>query len=113
MAHVHFTGMTLFGRKTRRLGRLLPDGFLQFLGGAESHLLARLDLDGLARGGVAADAVGALADLEDARRCGYARPFQVLGDRGHQVGQDGFGLLLGQLLLLGDGRGEVLEGDGG
>src|ERR1700733_8122549 len=67
--------MTLFGRKTRRLGRLLSDGFLQFLGGAESPLLARLDLDGLARGGVAADAGGALADLEDARRCGYARPF--------------------------------------
>ena len=39
--------------------------------------------------------------------------FQVLGVHGHQVGQDGFGLLLGQLLLLGDGRGEVLEGDGG
>ena len=58
---------------------------------------------------------GALADLEDAEPddADTLALFQVLGDHRHQVGQDGFGLLLGQLLLLGDGRGEVLEGDGG
>ena len=85
------------------------------LGGAEGDLLAGLDLDLLAGGGVAAHARGALADLEDAEAddADALTLLQVFGDHGHQIGQDGFGLLLGQLLLLGDGRGEVLEGDGG
>jgi NADH-quinone oxidoreductase subunit A len=42
------------------------DGFLEFLGRAEGDLLAGLDVDRLAGGGVAAHAGGALAHLEDA-----------------------------------------------
>ena len=42
------------------------DCFLQFLGRAEGNLFARLDLDRLASGGVAAHASGTLADLKNA-----------------------------------------------
>ena len=43
------------------------DRFLQFLGGAEGNLLARLDLDRLAGRGIATHAGGALADLQDSQ----------------------------------------------
>ena len=67
------------GSETRRL-----DGFLEFLGGAEGNLLAGLDLDRLAGGGVAAHAGGALADLEDAEAddTDALALLQVLGDQG-------------------------------
>src|SRR5580700_3650522 len=39
--------------------------FLEFLGGPEGDLLARLDLDRLARRRIAAHASGALADLKN------------------------------------------------
>jgi hypothetical protein len=44
----------------------LSDGFLEFLGGTEGHLLAGLDMNGFAGGGIAAHAGGALANLQDA-----------------------------------------------
>jgi len=43
--------------------RDLSDRFLEFLGGAESDLLARLDLNGLSGGGIATHARGALPHL--------------------------------------------------
>src|SRR5262249_1106358 len=91
------------------------DRFLQLLGGAEGDLLAGLDLDRLAGCGVAAHAGGALAHLEDAEPpdADALAFLQVLGDPRDDVGQDALRLFLGQLLLLGDRRGEVLERDGG
>ena len=44
----------------------LSDGFLELLGGAEGHLLARLDLDRLAGGRIAAHAGGPLAHHQNA-----------------------------------------------
>src|SRR3990170_1650559 len=96
-------------------GRVLSDGFLQLLGRAEGNLLAGLDLDGFAGGGVTAHAGGALAHLQDAEADdpNALALLQVLGDPGDQVVQDGFGLLLGQFLILGDCRRQMLERDGG
>src|SRR5579872_968958 len=100
------------GSKTA--GLVQSNRFLEFLGGAEGDLLARLDLDLLAGGGIAPDAGRALTDLEDAEanEADALTLLQMLGDPGHQVGQDGFRLLFGQFLILGDGRGQMLERDG-
>src|SRR5579864_3319475 len=90
------------------------DRFLEFLGRAEGHLLAGLDVDRLAGRGVAPHAGCTLADLEDAEPHD-ADPLallQVLGDPGDDVVQNRFGLLLGQFLVLGDGRRQVLERNG-
>src|SRR5216684_2200632 len=76
---------------------VLSDGFLQLLGCAEGNLLAGLDVDRFAGGGVAAHAGGALAHLQDAET----------------DDTDALSLLLGQLLLIGDCRCEMLERDGG
>src|SRR5262245_12564801 len=93
---------------------LRSDCFLQLLCGAEGDLLARLDMDGLAGGGVATHAGGAPAHLQDAKAddADAIALLQVLGDPGHNVGQDALGLLLGQFLLLRDGSREMFEGDG-
>src|SRR5882672_12394997 len=98
----------MLARKTRRL-----DGFLEFLGRAEGNLLAGLDLDRLAGGGVAAHAGGALANLEDAEAddADALALLQVLGDHGDHVAQDRLSLLLRQFLILGDRRGQVLQGN--
>src|ERR1700738_5101489 len=103
-------GMT----QSRNRKRLLSDGFLQLLGCAEGNLLAGLDVDGFTGGRVAAHAGGALAHLQDAETddADALAFLQVLGDAANQVVQDGFGLLLGQLLLVGDGRSQMLERDG-
>ena len=95
-------------RKTRDL-----DGFLEFLGRAEGDLLAGLDLDRFAGGGVAAHAGGALANLQDAEAddADALALLQVLGDPGDQVAQNGFSLLLGQFLVFGDRRGQMLQRD--
>src|SRR5262249_48095952 len=109
------------GRVTRRNGAQISgrnacsDGFLQFLGGAEGNLFRSLDVNGLAGGGVAAHARSALAHLQDAE-ADDADPLallEVLGDPGDHVVEDGLGLLLGQLLLVGDRRREVFERNGG
>src|ERR1700685_121750 len=104
------SGMTpMSGRKPAR-----SDRFLQLLGGAEGDLLRSLDLDGLAGGGVAAHARGALADLEDAEAndADALALLQVLRDQTHSVVQDGLGLFLRDLLVLCDRRRKVLQGDG-
>ena len=62
--------------------RLDLDGFLEFLGRAEGDLLAGLDVDRFAGGGIAAHAGGALADLQDAETddADALALLQVLGD---------------------------------
>src|SRR3981189_875625 len=101
--------------KSRIGKRARSDGFLEFLGRPEGNLLAGLDVDRFAGGGVAAHAGGALAHLQDAETddANALALLQMLGDSANQVVQDGFGLLLGQLLLVGDGRSQMLERDGG
>src|SRR6202035_4823610 len=93
----------------------LSDAFLQLLGCAEGNLLAGLDVDRLAGSGVAAHAGGALAHLQDAETddADALALLQVLGDPADQIVQDGFGLLLRQLLLFGDGRREMRARAGG
>src|SRR4030088_2119936 len=95
--------------------RVLSDGFLQLLGRAEGNLLAGLDVDRFAGGGVAAHAGGALAYLQDAETddADALALLQVLGDPADQIVQNGFGLLLGQLLVIGDRSREMLERDRG
>src|SRR6267378_5953117 len=94
---------------------VLSDGFLQLLGCAEGNLLAGLDVDRFAGGGVAAHAGGALAHLQDAETddADALALLQMLGDPADHVVQDLFSLFLGQLLLIGDCRCEMLERDGG
>src|SRR6267378_3723156 len=93
----------------------LSDGFLQLLGCAEGNLLASLDVDRFAGGGVAAHAGGALAHLQDAETddTDALTLLQMLGDPADQIVQDLFCLLLGQLLLIGDCCCEMLDRDGG
>src|SRR5487761_2097158 len=93
----------------------LSDGFLELLGGAEGDLLAGLDVDRFTGGRVAAHAGGALAYLQDAEAddADALALLQMLGDPADQVVENLFSLLLGQLLVFGDRRCEMLERDGG
>src|ERR1700730_4156882 len=95
--------------------RLLSDGFLQLLGCAEGNLLAGLDVDRFAGGRVAAHAGGALAHLEDAEtdNADALALLQVLGDAADQIVENLLRLLLGQFLLIGHRRRQMLERDGG
>ena len=101
-------------QKFAELDRDFTQLFLQLLGGAEGDLLARLDLDRFAGGGVAAHAGGALAHLKDAEAddADALALLEVLGDLGDEVGQNRFRGLLRQLVFFGQSRGKVLEGDG-
>src|SRR5213080_2806233 len=94
---------------------VLSDGFLELLGCAEGNLLAGLDVDRLAGGGVAAHAGSALAHLQDAETddADALALLQMLGDPADHVVQNGLSLLLGQLLLFGNCRCEMLERNGG
>ena len=69
----------------------------------------------LAGAGIAAGAGGALADLEDAEPDDPdpVPLLEVLGDELDHVGQDGLGVLLGEVLALRDVGGEMLERNGG
>src|SRR6266852_8787991 len=94
---------------------VLSDGFLQLLGCAEGNLLAGLDVDRFAGGGVAAHAGGALAHLQDAEAddADALALLQVLGDPADQIVQNGLGALLRQFVLFGQSCREMLERDGG
>src|SRR3954468_8996210 len=96
-----------------RTGRR-SDRFLELLGSAEGDLLARLDLDRLTRGRVAAHARGALADLQNAEtdEANADALLEVLCDEIDEVAEKGFRLLLRHLMVLGQRGGEVLETDG-
>src|SRR6185369_4893869 len=91
------------------------DGFLEFLGGAESNFLARLDLDRFAGGRVAARAGGALADLEDAEAddADALALLQVLGDLADHIGQDRLSGLLRHFMVVRESRCQMLECNGG
>src|SRR5205085_5863333 len=91
------------------------DGFLQLLRGAEGDLLARLDLDRLAGGGVAAHAGGALAHLQDAEAADAdaIALLQMLHDDIDHAAEDRLGLFLGEFVPFGDVRRNVLQGNGG
>src|SRR5258705_2171923 len=76
---------------------VLSDGFLELLGGAEGNLLAGLDVDRLAGGGVAAHAGSALAHLQDAKTddANALALLQMLGDPSDHVVENRLSLLLG------------------
>src|SRR3954447_3436433 len=97
--------------RSKRVG---SDGFLQLLGGAEGDLLAGFDVDRFAGGGIAAHAGGALAHLEDAEadNTDALALLEMLGDARDQGAQNGFGLLLRQLMLFRQRCREMLERDG-
>ena len=88
---------------------------LSSLAARKATFLLALIWIGFAGGGVAAHAGGALADLQDAEAddADALALLQVFGDLGDHVGQDGLGLLLGQFMVLGDRRRQMLERDGG
>src|ERR1700737_652821 len=90
------------------------DRFLQFLRGAERDLLAGLDLDRLAGRRVAAHARGALAHLQDAEAADAdaVALLEVLDDQVDHVVEDQLGGLLGELMLFGKVRRDVLQGEG-
>src|SRR6202521_2357849 len=90
------------------------DRFLEFLGGAEGDLLARLDLDRLAGGRIAPHASGALADLKDAETAdAEAVAFlQVLRHQADEVAENRFGLLFCHFMGPGKGGGDMLQGNG-
>src|SRR5579885_59118 len=89
------------------------DRFLELLGGPEGDLLARLDLDGLARGGIAPHARRALPDLEDAEPAdANAIPFlEMPGEQADEIAEHGLGLLLGHAVILGELRSQMLQRD--
>src|SRR6185312_147584 len=97
------------------LGRWMAvlDRFLQFLGGSEGDLLARLDLDRLARRRVAAHAGGALTDLQNAEsdHADALAFFQVADDRVDHVRQKRFRLLLRHVVALRQFGGDMLQRD--
>ena len=71
-------------------------------------------MNGLAGGGVAAHARGALAHLQDAKPAdadAFAL-FQVLDDLPDETAEDGLGLLFLQLIVLRDARGEMFQCNG-
>src|SRR5450830_1302976 len=89
------------------------DRHLEFLGGAEGHPFARLDLDRLAGRRIAAHAGGTLAHLQDAEP-GDSYPLaflQVLSDQADEVLQHLLALLLGKLMLVRKCVGQMLSGD--
>src|SRR5215475_5085726 len=90
------------------------DGFLEFLGGAESDFLARLDLDRLAGRRIAAHAGGALAHLQNAEaaHADALTLLEVFDEEPHQVVEDRLGLLFRDLVGFRESRREVLDGDG-
>src|SRR5215813_10986545 len=90
------------------------NGFLQFLGDAEGDLLARLDLDRLAGGRVAAHAGGALSHLENAEPAdaNAVSLLQVLGDQADEIAEDCLGLLLRHLMIFRELRRQVPHRDG-
>src|ERR1700683_4464199 len=103
-------GHKTFRRLSSEFRRLALDGFLQFFGSAEGNLLARLDLNGGARGGITAHARGALADLQNAETADAdaLALFQVLDDVADQSTEDGFGLLLRNFVVFGERCRKVL-----
>jgi hypothetical protein len=83
----------------------------QFLGRSERDLLAGLDLDGLAGRRVPSHPGRPLPHLEDTEtgQTDFVAPLQMAGGDRHQIAQHGLGLLLCDLMAVGQRGGEVLE----
>src|SRR5262249_61186993 len=81
--------------------------FLQFLGGPEGHLLARLDLDRLAGRRVAPHAGGPFAHLQDAETANAdaVALLEVLDDHADQIVEDGLRGRLRHLMIGGKAGG--------
>src|SRR5262249_12050595 len=81
--------------------------FLQFLGGPEGHLPARLDLDRLAGRRVAPHAGGPFAHLQDAETADAdaVALLEVLDDHADQIVEDGLRVLLRHLMIGGQAGG--------
>src|SRR6266550_7072578 len=77
--------------------RIASDGLLEFLGDAERHFLARLDLDRFAGRGVASHASSALAHLQDAKpvQTDAGALLEGLRDKHDEIIHDLVALLLG------------------
>src|SRR5690606_6398127 len=90
------------------------DLLFEILGCAEGHLLARLDLDRLARRRVAAHARRTLANLQDAEtaNANAITLLEVLRDHRHHVLEHGVGLLLRKIMRFRKSRTEMAQRDG-
>src|SRR5690348_5600577 len=91
------------------------DRLFEFFRGAEGHFLRGLDLHRLTRRRVAAHAGGALAHHENAEtdEANAIAFLEVLGEAGHQVVEQSFGLLLRHVVALGQFGREMFRRDGG
>lgn len=92
----------------------LLDGHFQILGRPERDFLACLDLDRFAGGGIAPHASRPLPDLQDAEThdADSLALLEMLGDQADEVAEQGFAGPLRQLMFLGQGGREMLEGHG-
>ena len=90
------------------------NSLLEFLGRPEHNLLARLDLDGLARRRVASHSGSTLPHLEDAEtvQVDFVPFLEVAGRQRHQIAQHGLRLFLWQIMAVRQCGGQMLERDG-
>src|SRR3954453_21409896 len=90
------------------------DRELQILGGPESHLLARFDLDGLSGRRVPAHAGCARAYLQDAeaRNPDPLTFLEVLGDQAHKIAEDRLPRAFRELMILGQPCRQMLQRNG-
>src|ERR1700735_1200910 len=90
------------------------DGFFEFLGSAEGHFFASLDLNRLAGCGITSHARGALAHLKDAEAANAdaLALLQMLDDIADKAAEDRFSLLLRKLVVLREARGEMFQSNG-
>src|SRR5690606_13133392 len=89
------------------------DGFLEFLGRAESDFLAGLDLDLFAGRRVTAHARRTLADLQNPETADadLVTFLEMLRQQTHEVGEDFARDLLRELMLVGERRRQMLQRD--
>src|SRR5688572_26573286 len=82
------------------------DGFLEFLGRAESDFLAGLDLDRFAGRRVTAHTSGTLANLQhtETADADLVTFLEMLGEQGDEVAKDLTGNLLREFMLVGERR---------
>jgi len=92
----------------------LLDGHFQILGRAERDFLARFDLDRFAGRGIAPHASRPLPDLQNAEThdADSLTLLEMLCDQADEVAEKGFARPLRQLMFLGQGGREMLEGNG-
>src|ERR1017187_869062 len=103
------------GAQQRPCAERRLDRFLEVLGSAERDALACLDLDSFASRGIAPHARRAFPHHQDAQTgdADALPTLEMLHDEPDGVAENGLGLLLGYLVLFGDGGGEMLQRDGG